>query len=155
MCLCTLSKQDFPTPVARHAPSMRSLPAPGVEPTPGFPSRCCVPARWCQEGPPLCTSPWSVSIYSRKSLVLLSSVSQARVGGVRGVLEGIRQGKKADMASVTGLPGRVGDSYSSPLSPTASDVTPSVISTGPSLEGGRGASGLMQEQGLPWNLLNF
>lgn len=59
------------------------------------------------------------------------------------------------MASVTGLPGRVGDSYSSPLSPTASDVTPSVISTGPSLEGGRGAFGLMQEQGLPWNLLNF
>lgn len=38
------------------------------------------------------------------------------------------------MARVTGLPGRVGDSYSSPLSPTASDVTPAVISTGPSLE---------------------
>lgn len=59
----------------------RSLPAPGVEPTPGFQSRCCVPARWCQQGPPQCTSPWSISIYSRKSLVLPSSVSQAGVGG--------------------------------------------------------------------------
>lgn len=62
----------------------RSLPAPGVEPTPGFQSRCCVPARWCQQGPPQCTSPWSVSIYSRKSLVLPSSVSQGGVGACGG-----------------------------------------------------------------------
>lgn len=78
---------------------------------------------------------------------------------MEGALGGISQGKKPEMASVTGLPGRVGDRYSSPLSPTATDVTPSVICTGPSLElplrGGCGASGLMQEQGLPWNLLNF
>ena len=53
---------------------------------------------------------------------------------MEGALGGISQGKKPEMASVTGLPGRVGDRYSSPLSPTASDVTPSVICTGPSLE---------------------
>ena len=47
---------------------------------------------------------------------------------LEGALGGISLGKKPEMASVTGLPGRVGDRYSSPLSPTASDVTHILLS---------------------------
>lgn len=72
----------FPHPSGKtRALHARSPPAPGVEPTPGLQSRCCVPARWCQKGPPRVHLPLECIHLVPKSLVLPSSVSQAGGGG--------------------------------------------------------------------------